>query len=65
MPRLVSGWLLVVGASVGQLRGRDVQDAGPGTLRDHVHEAQPVLVRVPEAMPRLIPDSTMDAERDR
>ena len=42
-------WRLVVGAAVGKLRSRDVQNPLPGPLRDHVHEAQQVLAGVPEA----------------
>ena len=39
----------MVGRSVGELRGRYVQDSLSCAGGDHVHEAQKVLCRVPEA----------------
>ncbi len=41
--------VLVVSAAVGELSGRDVDDALAGTFRDLMDEAEQILVRVPEA----------------
>ena len=43
--------VLVIRAAIGQLRGGDIEDPSPGTLRDDVDEPQQVLVRVPEPHP--------------
>ena len=41
--------VLVISAAGGQLRGGQVEDALAGARRDHVHEAEQVLVGVAEA----------------
>ncbi len=53
--------ILVVGAAVLELRGRDVQNALPGALGDQVHEAEQVLVRVTEA--HATPDAALEKTR--
>ena len=49
VPPLRERLVLVVGAAVRLLGGRDVEDALPRPRRDEVHEAEQVLVRVAEA----------------
>ena len=49
VPPLGQGLVLVVGASRGQLGRGEVEDATPGPVRDHVDEAQQILVRVAES----------------
>ena len=43
--------VLVVCAAALELRGREIENALPGTLRDHVHEPQEILRRIPESEP--------------
>ena len=43
--------ILVISASVRKLRGCNVQDTLPGTLRDQMDEAKQILTGIPEAHP--------------
>ena len=65
VPGLREGLVLVVGAAGRELGRGDVEDPPASPLGDHVHEPQQVLVRVAEPMPRPMPDSNDEAERDR
>ena len=57
--------VLVVRAAVGELRGGDVEDPRPGPLGDHVDSPSRSWFESRKPIPRPMPDSNSDAERDR